>query len=89
MDLLTRIDTKVDILSTHFEYTKKGVEENKNAIDKIEREIMNNTADIKSINEWRVALDKIVWEILKPPLKFVGVSFFLVVALVGGWILLK
>jgi len=89
MELLRAIDKKVDVLAAHSEYTKKGVQDNKDAIEGLKVDIAQNASEINTINEWKKALDKIIWEILKPPLKFIGLAGFVILAVVGGWLVLK
>ena len=89
MALLHDIDKKVDSLGTHAEYTKKGVEDNKTAIEAMSVKVDSNTSKITAFNEWKEALDKIIWEILKPPLKFVGLAGFVIVCIVGGWLVFR
>ncbi len=89
MDLLRDIDKKVDVLATHSEYTKKEVRENKDEIKTMKIDIAKNSFEITTINEWKEALDKIIWEILKPPLKFIGLAGFVIIAVIGGWLVLK
>ena len=88
-DKLDEISRQLTAISTHAEYTKKGVQENKEAIRELKVDVAENTSAIKTIEEWREALDKIVWEVIKPPLKFIGLAGFVVILFVGGWLLLK
>jgi len=75
-------------ISTFVDYM---VEEGERKDDQktINEQVEKNTKAIDIINEWKKAFDKIVWEILKPPLKFVGLSVFVVLAFIGGWLVLR
>jgi len=88
-DKLEEISNKLTEISTHAEYTKKGVSENKEAIEELKEDVDKNTSAIRIIEEWKEALDKIIWEILKPPLKFIGLAGFVVLVIVGGWLVLR
>ena len=88
-DKLEEISNKLTEISTHAEYTKKGVSENKEAIEELKVDVDKNTSAIRIIEEWKEALDKIIWEILKPPLKFIGLAGFVVLVIVGGWLVLR
>ena len=86
---LEGISKQLTQIETHASYTKQSTEENKAEIKEVKRQVTENTSEIKSFNEWREALDRIIWEILKPPLKFVGLAGFLIICMVGGWLILR
>jgi len=71
------------------EQVVKDVEQNKLSISKIKDDVSRNTNDIEKMHEWRQAFDKVVWEIIKPPLKAIGIGFFLVVIIAGALVYLQ
>ena len=70
-------------ISTHAEYTKKDVEENKADIKEMKKDIVDHDAKINSLEEFRQAFKDVVWEVLKGPLRTVGVVIVLAIGIVG------
>ena len=68
---------------------RRDVNENTASIKKISDDVSENKGNIRRIEEWRVALDKVIWEILKPPLKVIGVAFLLIIGIVAVIIYLQ
>ena len=65
------------------ERDREDIRQNIDEIKTIKLSVSNNTNEIEKLNEWRKAFDKVVWEIIKPPLKAIGVGFLLVIILAG------
>ena len=64
------------------------VSQNKKSIDVIRVDVSKNRQEIEEQTRWRETFDKIVWEIIKPPLKAAGIGV-LAIIIIGALVLFK
>ena len=89
MEILVKIDKKVDNLATHSEYTKLDVKENKAEIKENKKFIIDHEKRIKILEISMQAFRDVIWEILKGPLALTGVIIVISIGVVGTVIYLK
>lgn len=89
MEILVNIEKKVDNLSTHSEYTKLEVKENKAEIKENKKFIIDHEKRINILEMSMQAFRDVVWEVLRGPLALTGVIIVIAIGVVGTVIYLK